>query len=251
VKQQYMDLQLADSEAVFQRVSELFLRDLIEHGHAEFSSYFSQWWVTNVPNWYEGAYLGYPSTNNANESANGKFKSNSRKLTMGAFLQDLVLKTVDASRNSAMHGFATSPDLSLSMQTEGFQYLHKVNVNEAISKEYVNVGSVGKTVIKTVYYVRAGSNQGMTLTEYKKIRQNPTLLMSFNEYNVWRKSFYMIEKVHSLRSHTCTCYCGLKFKVCKHIIAVRLLFEPGFDVRSQAKDVPLGESRKPGRPTGT
>ncbi len=126
-----------------------------------------------------------------------------------------------------------------------------MNVNEAISKEYANVGCDGKTVIKTVYYVQAGGNQGMSLTEYKKIRRNPNLLMSFNEYNVWRKSFYMIEKVHSLQSHICTCYGGLKFKVCKHIVAVRLLFEPGFDVRSQAKDIPLGESRKAGRPTGT
>jgi len=63
--------------------------------------------------------------------------------------------------------------------------------------------------------------------------------------------FYMIEKASSLNCHTGSCYAGLKFKLCKHIVVVRLLYETGFDVRSQAKDVPLGETRKAGRPLGT
>jgi hypothetical protein len=251
VKQQYLDLQLADSPEIFKVASELFLCDLVSNGHAEFAAYFSKQWLETLPNWFEGAFIGYPSTNNANESANGKFKSKSRKLTLGAFLQELVLKTQDASRNSGMHGFATTPELNLAVQTAGFQYIHMVDVTDSVTTDFESVSLSGRILIKKIYYVRASSNQGMSLSNYKEQRKNPSLLKSFEEYNIWRKSFYTVQKVGSLNSFTCTCYNGLKQKICKHIIAIRLLFEDGFDVRAQAKTVPVGETRPPGRPKGT
>ena len=67
-----MFLQLCQSQAVFQKVSELFLTKWQDEKH--FCDYFTKEWLHKHPGWYEGYMDKYPSTNNALESCNNEIK---------------------------------------------------------------------------------------------------------------------------------------------------------------------------------
>lgn len=127
-------------------------------GHAEFVDYFVSQWVEALPNWFEGAAPGFPSTNNANESVNGKLKSVLKKTPLGGFLQHMLKIVKDASTNSAMHTFAVEPPLLLDVQTRGYNWLLSTNVVDDIVTEYTYDSQEcdGRIQLKrkTVYYIK-------------------------------------------------------------------------------------------------
>jgi transposase-like protein len=65
-------LNLAKSDAVFDKAAELFLSKWAKN--VEFCAYFRKQWLDQNLFWYEGAGPGIPSTNNALESTNASIK---------------------------------------------------------------------------------------------------------------------------------------------------------------------------------
>lgn len=68
-------LQKIHSEGLFKSAMALFVKKWAAYNN--FIKYFTDEWINHNPNWYEGAELNVPSSNNALEATNKIFKTNS------------------------------------------------------------------------------------------------------------------------------------------------------------------------------
>lgn len=90
-----MMLQKSPAEPIFNKGIELFKQKWNDE-EKEFTEYFHDEWVNKNPNWYAGACLSVPSTNNSLESFNNSLKNHQtfrKRMTIVEF-KDSILNIV-------------------------------------------------------------------------------------------------------------------------------------------------------------
>lgn len=167
----------------------------------QFLDYFRKNWIDKNENWYEGAGLYHPSTNNGLESFNRDIKDEGivrvRQL-MGSFL-DIIMKFIKEK--------STDRDVS-----NGIQFAKEVNITR---KDYNHSYNV-YLEIKKLKIPKRGIlylNRDLTLGERKYI------FTDINEYYNYKQSIYEIVIDRNVK---CSCSYSLKKYYCNHSIAIEV-----------------------------
>jgi hypothetical protein len=240
-------LQLSESEIVFRNGSSLFLKKW-QTREKDFTEYFEKEWLTILDSWYEGYDSAFtPSTNNQLEATNKVIKDEhtfrerhplSRFLTVA----NNIIRTWSTSRNQDQTDpviFSTEPTITLKKWTDAYHFAKS-------SKLVLQLPS--KTKDFTDYYITAGETEKITKPEivrYKKKRWTSFDQFKALQFGIWKLTLPNAES--RWKDGLCNCPSFLKEYVCKHLVgmAIRLKYcKPP----PAAKDLPLGEKRKRGRP---
>lgn len=240
-------LQTSQDPSTFLKASQLFVEKW-RSKQPSITAYFEDEWLQQKSEWYEGAGIGYPSTNNGIEGTNAWIKREQtlrERLPVGQFLNTLVYLLEKWSTNRDPQRvnhvpFAEEPTLSLKLWTTAYQW--------ALSNKEVLVRTLNKNCIQ---YFTASSKMKKpidkkSLQKYLKIQGKWSSFDEFKKYNygVWKVTI----NANNLRESTCTCPYFLKHEECKHSLGMKIrekLIEPP----SEARTVPLGCKRKRGRPS--
>jgi hypothetical protein len=231
-------LQAATDPEIFSLAAKAFL--LKWHSETDFIKYFEEQWLIQNRNWYLGVNLGSPATNNALESFNRVIKDEHTLRERFPISRFLVVATEMVNHWSTQYSsisaenrvFATTPTLALREWTRSYQWAK-------LQKKVVLTRS--DDVFK--YYDVPGG-KAETIEEFQNKWTN------FNEYK--KQFFSKWEVALPLNSNwtdgKCDCPMFYKHYMCKHVmgLAIRLkLTSPPLE----AKNVPIGQKRKRGRPT--
>ncbi|CAF4338707.1 unnamed protein product [Rotaria sp. Silwood2] len=209
----------------------------------EFLNYFDNEWIQTNGGWYEGIQLYTPSTNNALEATNkvikddGTFRERhvlSRFLVVASnIINNWSIERDPSSINTKL--FATEPTICLNLWTTSYQW----------AKSSKNVICI-KNDVSNKYYIPAGNLESISQGDLNKYVNK-----KWTTFNQFMKSFDIwcveIKNDSDWKTSRCTCPAFLKNYICKHIIgmSIRLkLCKPP----PAAKNVPIGEKRKRGRP---
>jgi hypothetical protein len=242
VQKQLLDdvdsLQAATDPEIFSLAAKAFL--LKWHSETDFIKYFEEQWLIQNRNWYLGVNLGSPATKNALESFNRVIKDEHTLRERFPISRFLVVATEMVNHWSTQYSstsaenrvFATTPTLALREWTRSYQWAK-------LQKKVVLTRS--DDVFK--YYDVPGG-KAETIEEFQNKWTN------FNEYK--KQFFSKWEVALPLNSNwtdgKCDCPMFYKHYMCKHVmgLAIRLkLTSPPLE----AKNVPIGQKRKRGRPT--
>ncbi|CAF3873774.1 unnamed protein product [Rotaria sp. Silwood1] len=240
-------LQLCESETVFRNVSSLFLKQW-NKTEKEFTEYFENEWLTVLDSWYEGYNGAFtPSTNNQLEATNKVIKDEHtfrERHTLSRFLtvaSDIVNKW-SMSRNQNQTDpvvFSTEPTIPLAKWTNAYHFAKS-------SKSVLQLQSKRKGFID--YYIPAGDVVNITKNEIQRYqRQQWTSFAQFKDlqFGIWKVTLPNIGS--EWKNGFCNCPNFLKEYICKHVIGMAIGLKH-CKPPSIAKDVPLGEKRKRGRP---
>ncbi|XP_043246603.1 uncharacterized protein LOC122394085 [Amphibalanus amphitrite] len=210
----------------------------------DFVTYIRTQYRTKNSGWFEGFDLRSPSTNNAIESFNGQIKARHtirERAPVGRFLRTaLDMVSEWAAEHGERRVFQSDPPVHLSVQTAAWQW---------ITKGQRCFTSGART------YVPAGDRESVSRDEalhYDEVMSGSTPV-TFGELMQVRFSTWLMEDrggegtERSIRDLTCTCPPYLKKSMCKHVVAAAIT-AGWIMVSERAKDVPLGQKRKRGRP---
>jgi hypothetical protein len=221
-------LQLCHSDDIFKNVLELFLDKWAVQ--KEFVSYFRKQWVDKNNNWYEGSGLLIPSTNNGLESWNRVIKDEHtlrERLPISHFLQHLFNYVSSWSNHygSGLKIFHSEPEITLQLWTAGYQW----------AKANRNISS-WTTADGTAYSItQAKRNSSFkTFDEFKETYFTNCLITLPIEKEKWKHG-------------TCDCPSFFKQLCCKHIVGIAIRLKHALPP-PEAKNIPIGEKRKRGRP---
>jgi len=125
-------MQLCPSKVVFEKSAKLFLEKWANDSELQpFLQYFKTQWLIHLPNWYEGASPGNPSTNNSLEATNGTIKKEHtirERLPLAQFLNVAVAKILPSwsterdISNLNCKRFAEVPSKTLNLWTKAYQW---------------------------------------------------------------------------------------------------------------------------------
>lgn len=233
-------LQLCSSTVMFDRISHLFLLKWFNTRPDihEFLEYFQEEWLKKNKNWYEGAALGYPSTNNGIEATNAIIKKEHtlrERLPVGQFLNclDNLLLKWSKERDHLLptyKPFSLEPTISIKDWTEAYQWvLLNKNIRIVDDKFYIASSNCENDAVFTELFTRFTEKNWETFDEYKKINF----------------SFWVIEK--KCDEYECSCPAFMKNYKCKHALGLKIRLKV-VNVPQEAKMIPLGNKRKRGRP---
>jgi MULE transposase domain len=239
-------LQLCESEIVFRTASSLFLKKW-NKVEKEFTDYFENEWLKHLDSWYEGYSNFTPSTNNSLEATNKVIKDEHtfrERHPLARFLTiaDGIVSKWSTARNQDQTDpvvFSTEPTITLKKWTDSYHFAK-------CSKTILQIPSKKKHL--TDYYIPAGTKETMTRAEIEKY--NKKKWTSFDQFKDLQFGIWKLTLPNNGSEWTkgiCNCPNFFKEYICKHVIgmAIRLKFcKPP----PAAKDVPLGEKRKRGRP---
>lgn len=223
-------LQLCYSTETFNKGANLFLKKWQQEN--EFCRYFKNEWIFRNRNWFEGIQLLTPSTNNCLESANNLLKKQytfRERLDLSHFLHVMLKTTTEWSQQYQfkIKEFAGQTTIDLKLWTAAYHWA-KLNVEVAVQdKIFYQIPASGKNIVLVEDAIVDPFNSYMN-----KIFSHWTLKIPGKED--WIKS-------------ECNCPAYLKNYMCKHILgmAIRLKYA---EAPLEAKLIPLGQKRRPGRP---
>lgn len=241
-------LQICENSDHFQKVSKLFLtkwkKPTTPACVLNFIDYFEKEWLLGLPNWYEGAAPGLPSTNNGLEATNAVIKKEDtlrERLPLGQFLSCVVKmvrnwsKDRDPKSVNCKH-FAETATVSLPSWTSAYQW---ASTNKPVlerdatnCKQYFVTSSTTTATISDRLLAKHERRNGKWKT--------------FDEYKTWRQEMWKVE-VHPDQTVTCNCPEHLKRGMCKHSLGMQIR-RKDVHVPIEAKNVKLGQKRKRGRP---
>ncbi|RNA14907.1 hypothetical protein BpHYR1_009639 [Brachionus plicatilis] len=194
--------------------------------------YFKEQWFTKQPGWYEGRALSYPSSNNALESTNPYIKEQSTfkdRLSVPRFISvvdERIIHFWSTDRDPAEKKtkvFKTLVEITLAGWTAAAQRLprkqtaikHKINNNLKL----YSVGNKNNQQIDQTYV-----ENWMTVHLY-------CVWDEFEDYKKHESLLYVINNI------------------CKHLFGIsKILNIPECEIPISAKNIPIGEKRKTGRP---
>ena len=226
-------LHLATSPTLFNKALTAFLRKHAKE--EEFIAYFKQEWVSLNPNWYLGSAEGCPVTNNALESFNRGIKDSHtfrERLPLSRFLSVATNMVKDWSENHKPETFLTVPPIELKDWTLAYQWAKSNrNVKALESNSRLNTYIVASSTVSNTSF----DQDWDTFDDYKK-----------KAFAYWR--VVMPTQQSAWINGKCTCPNFFKNYICKHVIglAIRLKYTTP---PAEAKNVPIGQKRKRGRPT--
>lgn len=234
-------LQLARSPEDFEVAAKLFTSKWRVDYPKLIDEYFEPEWLIKNRNWYEGFRTKAPSTNNALESTNNVIKNEHtmrERLDVSQF-RFVVFEMVEQwsieyenNLNSVNNG---APTIDLSLWTEGYNF--------ARSDVKIKSKRNGNKIIYTIPIEDAN--------KIKSIKENRNEWTTFNEFVgsfglVHTKFDYPIS-AENWNFGCCDCAMGFKQFVCEHIVGIALRLKL-VEAPIEAKNVPLGQKRKRGRP---
>lgn len=231
-------LQQCPNEVIFNKAVTLFRKKWKKED--KFIEYMDAQWLSTHRNWYEGAALFTPSTNNALESFNLVIKKEitfRERLPLSRFLN--VAKTAVETWSSQYKNkdriFSISTTIPTSEWTKGY---HWVRQNFQMNKK--SEGIINK------YYIPSEGEEKFSQEDIRNVEQ-----MKYTTFETFRKrafKVWIVEiKDNDWEKGVCSCPRFLKFFICKHLIGVAIrvkLTKPP----AEAKNVPIGQKRKRGRP---
>jgi hypothetical protein len=234
-------LQISANEHVFKKASECFIKKW-KSKEAEFIKYFQEQWLKSHENWYEGVKHYTPSTNNCLESFNKVIKDEQtlrERLPLSRF-KELAFEAVRKwSKEYATNQkqVINETTITLSTWTKAYQWA-KSNKEVIINEEEESLE----------YYLPTSCSTKVAQTDVdivKNLRWNTFDQFKKRAFQVWILSFP--KNKSNWKNAKCNCPTFFKEFICKHVVGMALrlkLCKPP----PAAKDVPIGEKRKRGRP---
>lgn len=212
-------IQLAHNKATFKVMTRLFCQKW-KNIEPEFIPYFKKEWLGAHCNWYEGAALYTPSTNNALESHNGIIK---RKVTLRSRLpihqfllcMQQMAEDISNQMTSGNRNIETEPIITKQMM-EGAAIMKRDDFKAFKAKTFDNSK-------ENIYTIPSSSCAPKNSTEayYKQLVQ--AKWQSFDEFiNHGFHQFWIVKisKEAWTTMSSCTCPVFSKQFMCKHLIAV-------------------------------
>lgn len=232
-------LQLARTPEMFNIAADLFLKKWIEVS-PELVEYFEYEWLIQNRNWYEGYMHKTPSTNNALEAYNKVIKDEHtmrERLDISQFrvvLFNMIKQwsiEYAANLNAINDG---APAIELDLWTSGYNFARsnvqikkKRNENEIVFTLMLEDVDV-TTVIEDF-------SEWKSFSDYKH-----SLLCAHVKFQ------YPITTENWMFG-SCDCKEGLKLFICQHIIGIAIRSKVA-TAPPEAKNIPIGQKRKRGRP---
>ena len=149
-------LQNCQDASTFLKAVPLFLKKWTAI-HPDFVKYFREQWISKNYQWFEGAAVGQPSSNNGLEATNGVIKSEHtmrERLPVGQFLSttlEIVLQwseTRDPESANCIE-YATTPKVSLPQWTKAYQWaVEKKTVIEEAAGTFFTASSTSIQITK-------------------------------------------------------------------------------------------------------
>ena len=240
-------LQTCSDRDMFEKASSLFLQKWRKENHdgvRDFLDYFEKEWLRNFPNWYEGAAPGYPSTNNGLESTNAIIKKEQtlrERLPLNQFLAgavNLVGKWLRRCNPTSINcaEFATTRSISLQLWICACQWATS-NV-PVLQREMDDC---------TEYFISPSeADTPITARMLAKFERRTGKWTNFDDFKTWHREIWKVAVYPT--HHTCTCPTFVKRQQCKHGVGMQIRRKEVV-VPLEAKNVPLGQKRKRGRPS--
>lgn len=230
-------IHLSPSKEVFEIASRLFCEKWTEE-EPDFVDYFKTYWLAKNCNWYLGISTeNHPSTNNAQEGYHSSFKKERtirEQMALGAFIKCLTdaVEAYSKRYSNNVKIFEKTVEISKSTWTNAYQFLQQ--------KKQIKMKEENGETIHIV------PNH-----EYILI---PEIIIAPDEWIIFEDFKENFSKIHEVqfkeenwKASICSCPAYFKEYMCKHVIAIaarkKLVQIPPY-----AKNLPLMEKRKPGRP---
>lgn len=228
-------LQVAKSCEHFQIALQLFMEKWRKES-VELIDYFEKQWVLKNSNWYEAFASPMASTNNALESTNRTIKDEHtlrERMDLSKFrttLFDMVASWSMQYSSGVKTITLNAPEIPLDMWTKGYQF----------AKANSKITSHRKGAI--MIYRSAMSDSINDSSDWD----------SFDKYKKQSFVFYDTQFEHPIRRENwlaskCDCCDYFKLYVCAHIIGIAIRLKV-VSPPVEAKNVPIGQKRKRGRP---
>lgn len=213
-------MQLAPHRKAFDLMVEMF-KEKWEYIEPNFIQYFQKEWLGAHVNWFEGAAVYTPSTNNALESHNATIKKKvtfRRKLPLGEFLIAMKLMTSKISKefSEGKRCIATEPNIVRATM---------LRAAEMHDNGFTAFKATSKVTGRLVYVLPAQKcpEENRNYNYYKTLKNRKW--SSFDEFiSYGYQMFWQINFSYDQwnTQSTCTCPAFFKQHICKHIIAVAL-----------------------------
>lgn len=214
-------LQQAPDQRTFAFMTELFCAKW-QSIESKFIKYFQKQWLGNHCNWFEGAAIYTPSTNNAQEAVNGVIKRKitlRKRLPMNQFMTSMANLISDYSKelSNGTREFAKETTIHSSiwqkatlMQQNSFKaFKLKTTVSHPDQTSF-SVPSSKCSNPSIAYYKTLANQKWKSFDEYVKHGFQQFYLVRTKPTDQWRTE------------STCTCTSFMKHYMCKHIVAVAL-----------------------------
>jgi hypothetical protein len=232
-------LQKVSSQELFGKATNLFFEKW-NTKEDSFLLYFEAEWINSNSNWYEGFRHFTPSTNNCLESSNKVIKDEDtlrERMPMGRFkvvVFEMVEKWSRSYKNN-LKKIDKTPKIDLPTWTSAYQW--------AKSKKKVLSEQTAEGV---QYFIPSGSKTEITTEEvkiYKEQNQTSFDQLIEEQFGIWNLH---VSQNHS-QGTTCSCPHFFKNFTCKHSVGIAIRLGH-VKAPAEAKNVPLNQKRKPGRP---
>lgn len=242
-------MQLAPNRATFNMMASLFC-DKWKNLESDFVAYFKKEWLGPHTNWFEGAAIHTPSTNNALESHNAVIKrliTLRRRLPMNQFLECMKKMTADISKqfSKGEREIASEPNVNTKIYKEAAMMGENFKAFKAKQTKNSNDNIF---VLPSSKCAAENANESY----YKTLTK--TTWKTFDEFIVHGyQKFHIVQFSNDCwkTKSTCTCPAFFKENICKHIIAIGARLGVVI-IPDTVNLVPLARTRrKPGRPKRT
>lgn len=233
-------LQLARDQQTFDTASTLFVEKWSKVSK-ELVKYFEDEWLVQNRNWYEGFRVKTPSTNNGLESKNRLIKDEHtlrERLDLSQFRVVLfsMVKQWSIEYTSGLNTLNSgAPTVDLEMWTKGYNF----------ARSNIKITSMqnGSEVVYSIPATEQYSvDESMNINSWK----------TFSDYRKKAFSFVHATFQYPITADNwnrakCDCFDGFKLYVCEHIVGIALRLKM-VTAPAEAKNVPIGQKRKRGRP---
>lgn len=232
-------MQLAQSDDIFKAASELFLLKWSKQSEG-LTTYFKKEWLILHKNWHEGYRKKTPSTNNAQESHNKNIKDEHtlrERLELSEFRVVLfaMVEQWSVEYSSGLNKINNdAPAIELGWWTDGYNFARSnVKITSARCENKITY-SIPTT--PDAIDGQQNFNEWGTFEDYKR-----------EAFAVVHATFdYPVNAANWIFGN-CDCSNGFKMFVCEHLIGIALRLKLA-NAPPEAKTIPIGQKRKPGRP---
>jgi hypothetical protein len=237
-------LQLASNNENFDKAKDLFIKKWNSKKQNEFINYMKSMWLSSHQNWYEGVAFNTPSHKNGLESHNLVIKKEEtfrERMPLPRFIQQCIDSVEKWSKQYANKDreFIITPTIELQHWTHGYHW--------AKSNKQIATRELGNII---EYYCPVGEQTKVTeeqIETVQELRWNTFDQFKKRASSVWKVTLPSDASNEKWRAGKCTCPFFLKKYMCKHIIGLAIRLKSAKPPPA-AKDVPIGEKRKRGRP---
>lgn len=213
-------IQSAPNRATFEMMSKLFCEKWVNL-ESNFIEYFQCQWLGPLANWFEGAAIYTPSTNNALESHNATIKRKitlRRRLPLNQFFTAIkeLTEYISMQYFKGSRQIATEPHVKPAMMNAGaLMYQNSFKCFKAKS----SIDDIAIFLVPSKNCTESNANEKYYSSLSKRKWQS---LDEFLTYGFQMFYIVQVSKKSWNSESKCTCVCFFKENICKHIIAVSM-----------------------------